>query len=181
MVISRGLREKLDRQREAREAQREAQREAFREALREQGRVEGREEAFELIRKTAATLRQREALREEGREEMVELMRKTAPPDKLDDVNALIEEVRRLRRPMSITIESEEASRLAGELAQLKGETMADAVTAAIRERLEREREIEERLRRMRAISERFADPMGDGPSAVEHGDFLYDERGLPR
>ena len=41
--------------------------------------------------------RQREARREEGREEIFDLMRKTAPPEKLDDVNAHIEEIRRLR------------------------------------------------------------------------------------
>ena len=82
---------------------------------------------------------------------------------------------------MSITIENEEARRLAGELAELKGETMNDAVTAALRERLEREREIEARVREIHAIGQRCAKLMGDGPSAVEHGDFLYDERGLPK
>ena len=33
----------------------------------------------------------------------------------------------------------------------------------------------------MRAIAERCAKLLRDGPSAVEHGDFLYDERGLPK
>ena len=39
----------------------------------------------------------------------------------------------------------------------------------------------EERRRDLRAAAERYAKLVGPGPSAVEHGDFLYDERGLPR
>ncbi len=85
---------------------------------------------------------------------------------------------------MSLNIKNEETCRLAAELARLTGETKTGAVTAALRERLERERrarDIEERRRAIRAIAERFAKHMGPGPSAVEHGDFLYDEKGLPR
>ena len=85
---------------------------------------------------------------------------------------------------MSLNIKNEETCRLAAELARLTGETKTGAITAALRERLERERrtrDIEERRRDIRAIAERFAQRMGPGPSAVEHGDFLYDERGLPR
>ena len=54
----------------------------------------------------------------------------------------------------------------------------------ALQEHLERERrmrDIEDRRRDLRAAAERCAKLMGPGPSAVEHGDFLYDERGLPR
>ena len=82
---------------------------------------------------------------------------------------------------MSIYIKDEETCRLADELAQLTGETVTDAIAAAIRERLEREREIAERLKRMRAISKHIAKHLHPGPSAVEHGDWLYDENGLPR
>ena len=86
---------------------------------------------------------------------------------------------------MSLNIKNQETHRLARELADLTGETMTGAITIALRERLEREqheRSVEERLRRMRAITKRIAKlPMRPGPSAVEHGDFLYDERGLPR
>ena len=85
---------------------------------------------------------------------------------------------------MSINIKNEETCRLASELAQLTGDTMTGAITVALRERLERERSersAEARVRRLLAIGERCASMMGDGPSAVEHGDFLYDERGLPK
>ena len=80
---------------------------------------------------------------------------------------------------MSLNIENAETCRLAAELARLTGETMTGAITVALRERLEREKQ--ERLRELHAIAERCAKLMGPGPSAVEHGDFLYDERGLPR
>ena len=85
---------------------------------------------------------------------------------------------------MSLNIKNDETCRLAAELARLTGETKTGAITVALRERLEREeraRDIEERRRDLLAIAERFAKLMGPGPSAVEHGDFLYDERGLPR
>ena len=86
---------------------------------------------------------------------------------------------------MSLNIKNQETHRLARELAQLTGETMTGAITVALKERLEREqreRSIEERLRKMRVISKRIAKlPRRPGPSAAEHGDFLYDERGLPR
>ena len=82
---------------------------------------------------------------------------------------------------MSIYIKDEETCRLADELARLTGETVTDAIAAAIRERLERECEIAERLRRMREISKRVSSQLRPGPSAVEHGDWLYDENGLPR
>ena len=85
---------------------------------------------------------------------------------------------------MSINIKNEETCRLASELAQLTGDTMTGAITVALRERLEREkseRSAEAQVLRLLAIGERCASMMGDGPSAVEHGDFLYDERGLPK
>ena len=82
---------------------------------------------------------------------------------------------------MSLYIEDEETCQLADELAQLTGETVTDAMGVALRERLEREREITERVKELHAIGEHCAKLLRPGPSAVEHGDFLYDENGLPR
>ena len=85
---------------------------------------------------------------------------------------------------MSLNIKNQETCRLARELANLTGETMTGAITIAIEERLEREmheRSVEARVRELRAIGQRCARLLRDGPSAVEHGDFLYDERGLPK
>lgn len=84
---------------------------------------------------------------------------------------------------MSLNIKNDETCRLASDLAQLTGETMTGAITVALRERLERERRqrgIETRARELRAIAERCAKLMGPGPSAIEHGDLLYDNQGLP-
>ena len=85
---------------------------------------------------------------------------------------------------MSLNIKNEEAHRLASELARLTGETMTGAVTVALRERLERERRersVEGRILRLRAIRKRCRSLLKDGPSAVEHGNFLYPENGLPK
>lgn len=85
---------------------------------------------------------------------------------------------------MSLNIKNHETCRLARDLAQLTGETMTGAITVALQERLEREkrgRSMGDRLQEMRAIAERCAKLLGPGPSAVEHGDLLYDERGLPK
>ena len=85
---------------------------------------------------------------------------------------------------MSINIKNEETCRLASELAQLTGDTMTGAITVALRERLDRERSersAEARVQRLLAIGKRCASMLRDGPSAVKHGDFLYDERGLPK
>lgn len=85
---------------------------------------------------------------------------------------------------MSLNIKNEETHRLAKELAELTGETMTAAITVAIQQRLEREkheRSVETRVKELQAIGRRCAALLGDGPSAVEHGDFLYDENGLPK
>ena len=85
---------------------------------------------------------------------------------------------------MSLNIKNEETCRLAAELARLTGETMTGAMTVALRERLERERRArgaEARVAELRAIGRRCAGLLRDGPAAADHGDLLYDERGLPR
>ena len=85
---------------------------------------------------------------------------------------------------MSLNIKNDETCRLAGELARLTGETMTGAITVALRDRLEREmhaRGAAARARKLRAIAERCSKLLRPGPSAVEHGDLLYDERGLPK
>ena len=84
---------------------------------------------------------------------------------------------------MSLNIKNEETCRLASEMARLTGETMTGAITVALRERLEREkhaRSVEARVQELRVIADRCAKLLGPGPPAVEHGDVLYDERGLP-
>ncbi|MYA09188.1 MAG: protein transcription factor [Holophagales bacterium] len=85
---------------------------------------------------------------------------------------------------MTLSIRNEEACRLARELAWLTGETVTDAITVALRERLareERRRELDARVEELLAIGRRCAKSLQPGPSAIEHGDVLHDERGLPR
>lgn len=91
---------------------------------------------------------------------------------------------------MSLNIKNEETCRLAEELAELTGETKTGAITVALRERLERERhEREELARELLAIGRRTAaiarerDPaLAAGEElSLTHGDYLYDERGLPK
>ncbi len=84
---------------------------------------------------------------------------------------------------MSLNIKNEQTHQLARELAQLTGETMTGAITIALREKLDRERRersVEARIQKLQAIRKRCRSLLKDGPSAVEHGDFLYDENGLP-
>jgi len=84
---------------------------------------------------------------------------------------------------MSLNIKSEEAHRLAQELARLTGESMTAAVTQAMRERLDRVRR--ERAvglaERLLAIGKDCASHLKEPFRTVDHGDLLYDESGFPR
>ena len=85
---------------------------------------------------------------------------------------------------MSLNIKNEQTCRLARELARLTGETMTGAITVALEERLRREqrrRQADAVARDLQAIGQRCARLLGEGPSAVDHGELLYDERGLPK
>ena len=81
-----------------------------------------------------------------------------------------------------MNIDSDEADRLARELAALTGETVASAVTAALRERLERLRQERDPdlAERLRAIREDSAPSFKEPWRAIGPADLLYDERGLP-
>jgi antitoxin VapB len=84
---------------------------------------------------------------------------------------------------MGLNIKSEETHRLARELARLTGESMTAAVTEAVRERLDRVRR--ERAiglaDRLLAIGKDCAARLKEPFRTADHGDLLYDERGLPR
>lgn len=82
---------------------------------------------------------------------------------------------------MALSIKTDEADRLARELAEATHETLTQAVTIALRERLERVRseqrsEYEERLRRL--VDEYQALGLRDERTADEI--IGYDEHGLP-
>ena len=84
---------------------------------------------------------------------------------------------------MSLNIKNKEAHRLAEELAKLTGESMTTAVTIAVRERLDRvRREQNPSLAdRLLMIGKDCAAHLKEPFRSADHGDLLYDERGLPR
>ena len=68
---------------------------------------------------------------------------------------------------MGPTIKNEKTGRPVSELHGLAGDT--------------KQRSPDARIRRMRAISEHCAVLVGPNLSSTEHGELLYDERGLPK
>jgi len=81
---------------------------------------------------------------------------------------------------MSLNIKNRETCQLIRELADLTGESMTGAVTEAVRERLARIRsdfQVDEILELAREIRDRLP----PGALDVDHGDLLYDEKGLPK
>jgi antitoxin VapB len=84
---------------------------------------------------------------------------------------------------MGLNIKNREAHELAEELAKLTGESMASAVTIAVRERLDRvRRERSPSLAdRLLAIGRDCAAHLKEPFRSADHAELLYDERGLPR
>jgi len=85
---------------------------------------------------------------------------------------------------MSLNIKNEETVRLVRELADLTDESMTGAVTAAVRERLERFKQADGRKGMADRIHAIAADMHARLPADffdIEHGDLLYDEYGLPK
>jgi antitoxin VapB len=84
---------------------------------------------------------------------------------------------------VTINIKNEETHRLARELAGLTGESLTTAITVAVRERLDRVRQkkhgpLSDRLLK---IGKDCAAHLKEPFLTVEHGDLLYDEKGLPK
>lgn len=87
---------------------------------------------------------------------------------------------------MSLNIKSEETHALARELALVTGESMTEAVTIALRERLARVRSTDEQIRArsdaILAMGREIAGRLSPEVLAIDHGELLYDdELGLPR
>jgi antitoxin VapB len=86
---------------------------------------------------------------------------------------------------MGLNIKNPEAHRLAQELAELTGESMATAVTKAVRLRIEeikRQRKIKGSLAdEIMRIGREAAALMTEEERTANYDDDLYDENGLPR
>lgn len=83
---------------------------------------------------------------------------------------------------MNMTINSDEAERLARQLAELTGEPLATVVTEALRERLEREQRKRERAGIAEALMEigRRYSALPDKDTRTADEILGYDENGLP-
>lgn len=84
---------------------------------------------------------------------------------------------------MTLIIRSDEARKLAKELAKLTGESITAAITEALRERLDRVRTergnglVDQLLKIGRNCAAHMREPF----RSVEHEELLYTEKGLPR
>jgi antitoxin VapB len=84
---------------------------------------------------------------------------------------------------MGMNIKNDEAQKLAHKLSEITGESLTAAITEAVRERLERVQQTQgaglaDRLLRIgRDCAAQLKEPF----RSVDHGEMLYDERGLPR
>jgi antitoxin VapB len=83
---------------------------------------------------------------------------------------------------MSLNLKNPETHRLAQKLAGMTGESLTAAVTVALRERLERLQQSKRGTLsdRLLKIGEDCAAHLKEPFRSVDHGDLLYDERGLP-
>ena len=86
---------------------------------------------------------------------------------------------------MSLNIKNKDAHKLAQQLARLTGESLTQAVTEAVRERLQRVQDQDKHAAKLsdrlleigRDCSTRLKEPF----RSADHGDLLYDEKGLPK
>jgi antitoxin VapB len=84
---------------------------------------------------------------------------------------------------MAINIKNEETQKLAHQLAKLTGESMTAAVTEAVRERLDRVRSGQGvgLAARILKIGKDCAAHLQEPYRSIDHGELLYDEKGMPR
>ncbi len=85
---------------------------------------------------------------------------------------------------LALNIKSREAHELAAELAGLTGKSMTAVVIDALSAALDEQRKAMEkdvRAQELMEIGRRCAAHLHSHATAVQHGEMLYDERGLPQ
>lgn len=84
---------------------------------------------------------------------------------------------------MSLNIKNERTHRLVRKLASLTGESMTAAVDKAVRERLQRLSSTKQDglAERLLQIGRECAPLWKEPFRSMEHGDLLYDQKGLPK
>lgn len=89
--------------------------------------------------------------------------------------------VKKARSRVSLNVKDPDAHRLAQAIAQQTGESLTRAVTEALRERYERlhKRDPEALAADIRAIAKRASAHIRR--PYLNHAEFLYDQRGLPK
>jgi antitoxin VapB len=83
---------------------------------------------------------------------------------------------------MTLSIKDPKTDALARKLAELKGQTITDAVHGALEAEIARaERGEAARQGRIRALVDRVAAGMEGSGHSLDHGGLFYDEIGLPK
>ncbi|MGH9416183.1 MAG: type II toxin-antitoxin system VapB family antitoxin [Terriglobales bacterium] len=82
---------------------------------------------------------------------------------------------------VGMNIKSERTHRLARKLAAATGETVTTAVTVALEERWERLRQRSSLAERLLEIGGECAARLQEPWRSADHGELLYDDRGLPK
>jgi antitoxin VapB len=80
---------------------------------------------------------------------------------------------------MALNIKDDSVHEAVKRIALITGESQAQAVATAVRERLDR-LERDELAARLLAIGRRTASRMSADAKALDHGALLYDDQGLP-
>lgn len=80
---------------------------------------------------------------------------------------------------MALNIKDESVHEAVRQIARITGESQAQAVATAVRERLSR-LEKDELAARLLAIGHKSASRISSAASALDHGALLYDDAGLP-
>lgn len=82
---------------------------------------------------------------------------------------------------MSLNIKNREAHALAAQIARMTGESLTEAVTTALRERLARIERPDALAEDLLALGRDCAARLKEPWRSIDHGALLYDEQGLPR
>ena len=81
---------------------------------------------------------------------------------------------------IQINIKNQKARALVDQIVQRTGETVTEAVTAALQRRLN-ELTREEKLARVRELTKGLAQHWVEPWKSADHGEILYDQQGLPK
>jgi len=84
---------------------------------------------------------------------------------------------------MNLNIKNKDAHKLAQRLARLTGESLTEAVTEAVRERLKRmqDKHAAKLSDRLLEIGHDCAKHLKEPFRSADHGDLLYNDKGLPK